>query len=204
MDGLRITSTIARRFAIVVLLGATFVFSAWLTVYALFHSGQVGVPNVVGMTREEAERTIEGAGLAFKPRRIHFDGKAPSGAVTGQDPPAGLPVKSGFEVKVDISKGPNPAGTPEEEPEPPGPTNPVERPKDDAAKKKKKADNANANTNATTNANTNAKKPDAGTAKPTATNTAKPADTAKPKPEAVKPETEKKPKPPVPRPPPTR
>jgi beta-lactam-binding protein with PASTA domain len=215
LDGLRITATLVRRFAVIVLLGATFAFSAWLTVYALFHSGEVDVPNVVGMAREDARRAIERAGLVFKPRRIHFDGDTPKDAVTEQDPAAGYPVKAGFEVKVDISKGADPSGADEEQPEPVGPTNPVDQPKDDEKKKeKKKPDNANANANANANtnantnratnanANTNAKKP----ADP------KPAEGAPPKPSSTKPKDDParddnapKPKPKTsPKPPPSR
>lgn len=203
MDGLRITGTIFRRLAIVVLLGATFVASAMLTVYALFHSGQVTVPNVVGMSQEEAQRTVERAGLAFKTRRVHFDPQAPQGSVTDQDPSADLPVKSGFEVKVDVSKGVDPTGASEPEPELPGPTNPAEQPKNSNApntnRKPRKPTNANANTNAAPTTN----------AKPPATDTEAGPNKNAPKPGETKPPTsvpdaapKPKPKPPAPKPPP--
>lgn len=191
---------------IVVLLGATFVFSAWLTVYALFHGGQVDVPNVVGMTRDDARRTVESAGLIFKPRRVHFDAEKPRDAVTEQDPAAGYPVKSGFEIKVDISRGQDPSGASEEAPEPPGPTNPVDPPKDEKKKDRKKPDNtnANANTNAARNTNANSKNTNTATAKPADTNTAKPADNGKPKADPAKDSDAPKLKPKVSKPPSTQ
>jgi len=186
LNGLGITGTILRRIAVVVVLGATFAASAMVTVYGLFHSGQVVVPNVVGMSEAEARRAVESAGLEFKPRRVHFDTEIPAGTVTEQDPAASFPVKSGFEIKVDISKGADPTGQSEQE-ELPGPTNPAERPVNENTNKKKKAPNANANANA----NTNAK------GKGNANGNAKPADTSeKPKPPSDEDRDDAKPKPP--------
>jgi hypothetical protein len=204
LDGLRATGTIARRLAVVLILGATFGASAMVTVYALFHSGQVRVPNVVGMTEDEARRTVERAGLTFKTRRVHFDAAAPQGAVSEQDPAANFPVKAGFQVKVDISKGPNPTGEDEPEDIPIGPNVPQDETAKNANTNKKKKPT---NTNAAANANA---APAATNAAPAATNAAKPpaeqppadtkkpaaVDDAKPKPEAPKPE--------APKPPPSR
>jgi beta-lactam-binding protein with PASTA domain len=178
LDGLGITGTIIRRVVVVVILGATFAISAMFTVYALFHSGQVQVPNVVGMSQADAQRAIERAGLTFKPRRVHFDPEVPSGVVTEQYPVADFPVKTGYEIKVDISKGTDPTGA-SEQPELPGPTNPSERPTNENTNRKKKVTNANTNANA--NANKNAKPADDAKPKSENTNT-KPADDAKPKP----------------------
>jgi beta-lactam-binding protein with PASTA domain len=206
LDGLRATGTIFRRLAIVLILGATFAASAMVTVYALFHSGQVRVPNVVGMTEEEARRTIERAGLAFKTRRQHFDAATAAGAVSEQDPAADYPVKAGFQVKVDISKGPNPTGEDEPVDIPIGPNVPQdETVKNANTNKKKKPTNTNAaNSNAAANANrpapaTNSEKTPADSNKaPSETKKPEAGDDAqpKPKPESAKPET--------PRPPPSR
>jgi hypothetical protein len=206
LDGLGITGTIIRRIAVVVVLGATFVISAMFTVYALFHSGQVEVPNIVGMSQEEAKREVERAGLSFKPRRIHFDTEIPAGVVSEQDPAADFPVKTGYEIKVDISKGVDPTGA-SEQPELPGPTNPSERPANENTNRKpRKPTNSNANANANTNA-----KPVDGNVKPKAANSnanAKDKDDDKPKPakdkddDKPKPTDAPKPKPAKPKPPP--
>jgi hypothetical protein len=203
LDGLGITGTIIRRIAVVVILGATFALSAMFTVYALFHSGQVEVPNVVGMSQDDAKRAVERAGLSFKPRRIHFDTEIPAGVVTDQDPVADFPVKTGYEIKVDISKGVDPTGA-SEQPELPGPTNPSERPANENTNRKPKSKNTNGNTNA----NTNAKPADTNANKPKPANSNSDKDDDKPKPskdkndDKGKDDDKPKPKPPKPKPPP--
>jgi beta-lactam-binding protein with PASTA domain len=203
LDGLGITGTIFRRIAVVVILGATFAISAMFTVYALFHSGQVEVPNVVGMSQDDAKRAVERAGLSFKPRRVHFDTEIPAGVVTEQDPVADFPVKTGYEIKVDISKGVDPTGA-SEQPELPGPTNPSERPANENTNRKPKSRNSNGNANA----NTNAKPADTNANKPKPANSNSDKDDDKPKPpkdkddDKGKDDDKPKPKPPKPKPPP--
>ncbi len=193
MQPASILSTIVRRVGIVVILSGTFALSAILTMYVLFRTGEVNVPNVVGMTQEDAQREIERAGLAAKLRRVHFDETVPAGSVTVQDPNPAYPVKSGFEVKIDISKGPNPAGS-VQEPEPMGPTNAAEVPPPEKKKtrpEEKKDPTIDPKTG----------KPADSAAKPD-----KPADAADKKPvaDAPKPETKVAPPKPVeePKPPP--
>jgi serine/threonine-protein kinase len=205
---LQTTGTIARRIALLVVLALTFTASAMITIYALFQTGEVKVPNVVGMSQDDAERAIERAGLQFKLRRQHFDTEAPAGLVTEQDPAAGFPVKVGFDIKVDVSKGTDPTGK-SEEPPPPGPTNPVEGPVENANTNKKKVDknkngnlNANANTNTTKNANTGTntnKNADGKGVKTDEPGAVKPKDGDKKKPEAdIPPKPKPKPAPQVP------
>lgn len=154
--------SVVRRFLLLGLLVVTFMASAMVTIYALFQTGEVKVPNVVGMTQQDAERAIARAGLRFKLRRQHFDAEAPDGSVTDQDPIAGFPVKVGFDIKVDVSKGVDPTGR-SDEPPPPGPTNPVDGPAENANVNKNRNRNRNANANgngnASTSANANANKP---------------------------------------------
>lgn len=140
MDENSTASTVARRLALVMLLGIAFAASAMLTIYLLFQAGEVEVPNLVGMSQIEAERAVRRAGLGVKARRQHFDAEVPEGAISEQDPVAGFPVKEGFEVKIDISKGPDPLGRPDEPPPPGGPTTPIDGPKLDEPIEKKKTD----------------------------------------------------------------
>ncbi|MBK6312962.1 MAG: PASTA domain-containing protein [Blastocatellia bacterium] len=167
------TVTIIRRIVLLGLLAGLFGSSATLTIWLLFRTREVTVPNTVGMTQQEAESAIQRAGLNFKLRRQHFDDEAPSGAVTEQDPAAGFPVKVGFDVKIDISKGPSPEGTPAGPP-PVGPMNPADPPVDPKKKKDEKKDDA---AKAAAKAAEEAKKPKADD-DPGAT---KPADAKKPK-----------------------
>lgn len=190
MNGLKLTGTIAQRALLVIALAATFAVSAMVTIYLLFQAGEVKVPNIVGMSQDDARRAIEAAGLNYKIRRQHFDEKTPTGAVTEQDPIAGFPVKTGFDVKIDISKGPDPSGAPPvEETPPPGP--PPANQNTNQEKKKKKPDNANANANSNSNAGTNSnKKPEAidpKTGKPVSETNKNKANDNKPKPPAETP-----------------
>ncbi len=181
-DALQTTGTIARRLLLLGALAVTFVVSAMLTIYLLFQAGEVRVPNIVGMSQVDAERAIAKAGLTFKLRRQHFDGDVPAGSVTVQDPQAGFPVKVGFDVKVDVSKGPDPTGG-DVQPEPIGPTNPVDGPKDDKKKDdKKKDENKNSNT-AKKDDTKGAKDDETGSTKPKT----KPGDDVKTDDSSVKP-----------------
>ena len=172
MEEQRTSGTVARRLLLLTLLGLTFVVSAMLTIYVLFQAGEVKVPNIVGMSQEEAERAIERAGLHFKLRRQHFDDERPPGQVTVQDPAAGFPVKEGFDIKVDVSKGPDPTGK-DKEPPPPGPTNPVDGPADKKKDDKKKDDKKKKE---------DEKKEDGKEVKADEPGTVKPGDVVKPKP----------------------
>ena len=216
MEGTQSVETVARRLALLVLLAIAFTASAMLTIYLLFRSGEVRVPNTIGMSQEEAHRAIQRAGLGVKLRRQHFDAEVPQGTVSEQDPVAGFPVKEGFEVKIDISKGPDPSGK-ADEPPPPGPTNPVDGPKqedEDAAEKRKKkreAEKKAAEAKAAEEAKAAAAGDEPGAAKATdkpkpkpAGEAPKPGETAKPKNGgAAKPDAPK-PKPAPPKPPPSR
>lgn len=178
VDGIAKTGTIIRRIVLLGLLAGIFGGSAMLTIWLLFRTREVTVPNTVGMTQQEAETAIQRAGLTFKVRRQHFDDQAPTGAVTEQDPLPGFPVKVGFDVKIDISKGPNPAGTPAGPP-PVGPTNPAEPPVDPKKKKDdKKTDPAKDGTKPGEDATKPKPDDDPGAAKPV--DTKKPKDDAKP------------------------
>jgi len=200
LEPLQTTGTVARRLLLLGALVVTFAVSAMLTIYVLFQSGEVKVPNVVGMSQADAEKAVTRAGLQFKVRRQHFDLDVPAGSVTEQDPAPGFPVKVGFDVKLDVSKGPDPKGA-DTEPEPVGPTNPIDGPKDpDAKKKDDKKKDENKNTGKV-EAGKVAKDDEAGSVKP-----AKPKSgedksddsivkPAKPKPSEAKPDTPPKPKP---------
>ncbi len=193
MEGIQTTGTIVRRFALLALLAVTFVASAMVTIYVLFQTGEVKVPNVVGMSQEEAQRAVTRAGLTVKLRRQHFDAEVPAGSVTEQDPTAGFPVKEGFDIKIDVSKGPNPSGE-TEEPPPPGPTNPVDGPVENTNKKRTdKNKNGNVNTN-TSAVNKNAAKPENKNADGKTVKTDEPG-AVKPKDPEKKPEADTPPKP---------
>jgi hypothetical protein len=177
------------------LLGVTFAVSAMVTIYVLFQAGEVKVPNIVGMAQDDAQRAIERAGLHFKLRRQHFDAEAPTGQVTVQDPAPGFPVKEGFDIKVDVSKGPDPTGK-DQEPPPPGPTNPVDGPVDTKKKSdRKKEDEKKKEEEKKAADGKTVKIDEPGAVKPGDADKPKPKPDDKPKPGDAKGDTPPKPKP---------
>ena len=71
-------------------------------------------PNVVGLTREQAQQTLQRAGLT--PLVFESANAAPAGQVFRQSPPVGFAVKQGDVVTLFVSQGPGtasgPTGTP--------------------------------------------------------------------------------------------
>jgi hypothetical protein len=70
------------------------------------------IPNVLGMTRDEAQRHLQEQGLLMRVIKESFDDKKPVGTVTLTIPPEGVQVKQGKAVEVWISKGPEPSVVP--------------------------------------------------------------------------------------------
>lgn len=64
----------------------------------------VKVPNVVGMTRANAESALREAGFKVSPLE-QFDSKVAAGKVISQNPKADLPVGRGSTVAIVVSKG---------------------------------------------------------------------------------------------------
>ncbi len=68
--------------------------------------GRVEVPGVVGLTREEAQRRLEGAGLEIGSQDEAPSDEVAEGAVVEQDPRAGTEVREGIAVNLVLSTGP--------------------------------------------------------------------------------------------------
>jgi beta-lactam-binding protein with PASTA domain len=68
-------------------------------------TGQPDVPDVVGMTRGEAEKAITDAGLLLGDVTLAFDDSVPAGSVISQDPGPGT-VLCGSVVDLVVSDGP--------------------------------------------------------------------------------------------------
>jgi serine/threonine-protein kinase len=66
---------------------------------------QFEVPNVVGLTEDEAVAAIESAGLVVGERTTQ-PSEEPEGTVISQDPAAGEQVPGGSEVNLVVSSGP--------------------------------------------------------------------------------------------------
>ena len=69
----------------------------------------VTVPDAVGMSRNAAEDTITGAGLAVGTITEQYSDTVPEGHVISQNPAAGAEVEAGSAVDLVVSGGPEPA-----------------------------------------------------------------------------------------------
>ena len=78
-----------------------------LSVSALAGCGnsEVSVPDVVGMSQEEAQNTITDAGLTMKVSRERYSKETPEGYIDKMDTKAGETLQKGEEVKVVVSLG---------------------------------------------------------------------------------------------------
>jgi eukaryotic-like serine/threonine-protein kinase len=71
------------------------------------------VPDVTGLSVDEAEAALGAANLAIGDRDAVFDTNVPEGAVVGTAPQAGSEVRPGTPIAVQLSKGPAPVPIPD-------------------------------------------------------------------------------------------
>lgn len=69
-------------------------------------SGDIAVPDVIGMTEAEAKQKIESAGLTYTKTDEVSDPTIPAGSVVRTFPEAGTKLQAKGEVRVRLSKGP--------------------------------------------------------------------------------------------------
>jgi len=91
---------------VVIVIGIAVAFSLGLlgAIYLSLRSSETRVPDVVGKDRTAAETTIEEAGLNFRVRATRATAEAKPDIVLIQLPAAGVTVKVGQTVAVDISR----------------------------------------------------------------------------------------------------
>ena len=87
-----------------------FILSLSITMFVLniTNPPEVSMPNVVGLSKEEAQKAVEEAKLKFEVEKEEYDKEVPEGYVISQDPTymeRFNKVKQGSSVKVVISKG---------------------------------------------------------------------------------------------------
>ena len=83
-------------------------FGGTMAVLNITNPKEVELPNVVGLSKEEAKQDIENAKLVFEVEKEEYDKEVPEGFVISQDPQymeKYNKVKEGSTVKVVISKG---------------------------------------------------------------------------------------------------
>src|ERR1044072_333974 len=91
---------------VVIVIGIAVAFSLGLlgAIYLSLRSSETRVPDVVGKDRAAAETTIEEAGLNFRVRATRATGEAKPDIVLIQLPAAGVTVKVGQTLAVDLSR----------------------------------------------------------------------------------------------------
>lgn len=95
------------------LIAAFFMSKSLLFLKDIVFAEEIKVPNVVGMDYEEAQKSLEAAGLTVDPNmERQYSDEYPSETVIKQEPNADMEVKKGFAVKLTISKGGKTASVP--------------------------------------------------------------------------------------------
>lgn len=96
-------------FSIIMLFILAFVAALVITLSVINSSRpkDVKIPNVVGITQEEAKQTIESLKLKYNVSKEEYDSDIPEGSIISQDPKYidNYSVKEGSTVNVTISKG---------------------------------------------------------------------------------------------------
>ena len=75
-----------------------------MLVFNLTNPPEVAMPNVVGLSKEEAQKEIENVKLKFEIEKEEYNKDVPEGFIISQDP-THIKVKQGSTVKVVVSKG---------------------------------------------------------------------------------------------------
>jgi len=70
------------------------------------HGREVAVPNLAGDSPGEARRVAELAGFGFEVERQYYSPNVPEGKILSQIPTAGTLIRSGWQIRVALSLGP--------------------------------------------------------------------------------------------------
>jgi serine/threonine-protein kinase len=96
------------RLAFAGFLGLLFAVSAYLAFSVFVRGGVTSVPEIVGLSVDDARALLADQGLDFvESDQTRFDAAVPAGGVARQEPAAGSLVKRGSPVSVILSSGPH-------------------------------------------------------------------------------------------------
>jgi beta-lactam-binding protein with PASTA domain len=88
------------------------VVSALVAMSLAIHGREVTVPDLQGKSPAEARRIAEDTGLTADVEREYYSTTMPEGKVLSQMPAAGTIVRSGWELRLTLSLGPQRAAIP--------------------------------------------------------------------------------------------
>jgi eukaryotic-like serine/threonine-protein kinase len=80
--------------------------SALMAMRSAIHGREVAVPDLLGKTPVEARRLAEASGFQFEIERQYYSPTVPQGRILSQLPPAGTQIRSGWQIRVAESMGP--------------------------------------------------------------------------------------------------
>ena len=86
--------------------------SALVAMSLAIHGREVTVPDLQGKSPAEARRIAEDTGLTADVEREYYSTTMPEGKVLSQTPVAGTIVRSGWELRLTVSLGPQRAAIP--------------------------------------------------------------------------------------------
>lgn len=88
------------------------VVSALVAMSLAIHGREVTVPDLQGKSPAEARRMAEDGGLSAQVEREYYSATVPEGKVLSQTPAAGTIVRSGWDLRLTVSLGPQRVATP--------------------------------------------------------------------------------------------
>jgi beta-lactam-binding protein with PASTA domain len=88
------------------------VVSALVAMSLAIHGREVTVPDLQGKSPAEARRIAVDGGLSAQVEREYYSATVPEGKVLSQTPAAGTIVRSGWELRLTVSLGPQRAAIP--------------------------------------------------------------------------------------------
>ncbi len=77
------------------------------------HGQELQVPTVIGLTPQDAERSVSGLGLQIEVERQYYSSTISEGRIMTQMPPPGTRVRRGWQVRVAQSMGPQRVSIPD-------------------------------------------------------------------------------------------
>jgi beta-lactam-binding protein with PASTA domain len=89
------------------------VVSALVAMSLAIHGREVTVPDLHGKSPAEARRVAEDSGLSADVEHEYYSATVPEGKVLSQTPAAGTIVRSGWELRLTVSLGPQRAAIPQ-------------------------------------------------------------------------------------------
>ncbi len=93
-------------------LGLMILLVTFITMRLAIHGGQVEVPNLVGMTADDAQKTLHGMGLNLMLINRFYSTTIPAGHIISQTPSPGVIVRHEWEVRTIESLGPQKVSIP--------------------------------------------------------------------------------------------